>query len=374
VTRLAINAVFLRPRTGGLETYVRELVPAMMARAPELRVTLFLAPDGVPVARAWPWASEARIVVVGRPGLKALTETTVLGARARRCDVLHSPALTGPLRTPAAHVVTIADTTWITHPDPAEGTTFALWRAIVPPVARRAARVIAIAEAGARDVVRHLGVPRERVDVVSPGFGAATPPPPTPEPDLRARLGLGEGPLVLAVGQKRAHKNLRRLVRAMARVPEARLVLPGEPTPHEGELRALAAALGVDVAFPAFVSAADLEGLYAAASCFVIASLAEGFGIPVLEAQRRGVPVACSRGGALPEAAGPGARYFDPYDELDLAEAIRALLGDPALAARLVAAGQAHQAKFTWARAAEGTLATYERARAAGLHGSLSPA
>jgi glycosyltransferase involved in cell wall biosynthesis len=353
---------------------VRELVPAMMARAPELEVTLFLAPDGVPVARAWPWAGEAREQVVGRPGLQALTEKTVLGLRAARMDVLHSPALTGPLRTPAAHVVTIADTTWITHPDPAEGTTFALWRAIVPPVARRAQRILAIAEAGRRDVVRHLGVPRERVDVVPPGFGAATPPSPTPEPELRARLGLGEGPLVLAVGQKRAHKNLRRLVRAMARVPEARLVLPGEPTPHEEELRALAAALEVQVAFPAFVSPADLEGLYAAASCFVIASLAEGFGIPVLEAQRRGLPVACSRGGALPEAAGPGARYFDPYDERDMAEAIRALLRDPALAAELVRAGRAHQARFTWARAAEGTLLAYERAQAAARHGKLRSA
>lgn len=344
---------------------MRELIPALLTARDDLRVTLFVSPDGLPVVRAWPWVADAELVTVGRPGLKALVETMALGLLARRLDVLHSPALTGPLRTPAAHVVTIADTTWITHPDPAERTTFALWRAIVPPIARRAARVIAIAEAGARDVVRHLGVPRERVDVIPPGFGGAPHPAPTPEPELRARLGLGDGPLVLAVGQKRAHKNLLRLVRAMARVPDARLVLPGNPTPHEADLRAEAERLGIAVAFPAFVSAEDLEGLYAAASCFAIASLAEGFGIPVLEAQRRGLPVACSRGGALPEAAGPGARYFDPYDELDMASAIRAVLTDRALAARLVEAGRAHQARFTWDRAARATLAAYDRAAAA---------
>jgi alpha-1,3-rhamnosyl/mannosyltransferase len=119
------------------------------------------------------------------------------------------------------------------------------------------------------------------------------------------------------------------------------------------------------VSFLAYVDAADLEGLYAAAGCFVIASVNEGFGIPILEAQRRGVPVACSNASALPEAAGPGARYFDPYDEAAIARSIADLLIDERLAARLVAAGREHQAAFTWERAAGGTLECFERAWAA---------
>ena len=370
---VGLNAVFLQPRMGGLGVYTKELVAAFRRLAPELRVSLFLSPAGVGEVQREPWAGEVGLVthpLLGLPGLKAVGELTLLGALAarRRVDVLHSVALTGPLRTRGAHVVTIADTTWITHPDPAERVTVAVWKALVPPVARRADRVIAIAGAGADDIVEHLGVARERIDVVQPGFGTGTRAPATSPADLRARLGLGDGPLVLTVSQKRVHKNLMRLVRAMARVrehvPGAVLVMPGNPTPHERELEAEAARLGLDgaIAFIPYVGAGDLEGLYAAASCFVIASTQEGFGLPVLEAQARGLAVASSNAAALPEAAGPGAAYFDPYDEAAIAAAIVSLLTDRALADRLVAAGREHAATFTWERAAQGTLETYERA------------
>ena len=72
--------------------------------------------------------------------------------------------------------------------------------------------------------------------------------------------------------------------------------------------------------FPPYVDDADLEGLYACAACFVCPSLSEGFGLPVLEAMRRGVPVACSNVSALPEVAGDAALYFDPLDVGGIAE------------------------------------------------------
>ncbi len=166
----------------------------------------------------------------------------------------------------------------------------------------------------------------------------------------------------------RPHKNLLRLVAAMVavreRAPGAVLVLPGNRTEHEAQLRARAVALGLGdaVRFPGYVDRADLESLYAAASCFVIASVNEGFGLPILDAQRRGVPVACSNASALPEAAGPGAHYFDPHQEADIARAVADVLTDRALAQRLVAAGREHQAAFTWERSAAATLDSFERA------------
>jgi glycosyltransferase involved in cell wall biosynthesis len=370
---LGVNAVFLRPRMGGLETYTKELLGELVALRPDLRITVFVSPEGLPVLREEPWAAEVGLVthpLLGRPGLKALSETALLGLLAPRrgVDVLHSVALTAPLRTRAANVVTLADVTWLVAPDPGERWTVLVWRVLVPPVARRADRIIAISRAGAEDVVEHLHVPRERIDVVYPGFGVAALPAPTPQPELRARLGLAQGPIVLSVSAKKEHKNLRRLVAAMRgvrrHVPDAVLVLPGNPTGHERELRELAASLGIGeaVAFPPYVDGADLEGLYAAARCFVFASVNEGFGLPVLEAQRRGVPVACSAASSLPEAAGRGARYFDPYDEAAIAAAIADVITDHALAERLVALGRENQAGFSWRRAAEQTLASYERA------------
>jgi glycosyltransferase involved in cell wall biosynthesis len=371
-SRIGLNAVFLEPRMGGLETYVRSLVPQLVRLAPDTRFSVFCSPGGRDYLAGEDWTSAVELIVhplIGRRGLKALTELTLLGAVAgSRVDLLHSVALTAPLRTRAVNVVTLADITWLVAPDPGEAGTTRLWRLVVPPVARRADRILALSQSGARDIVERLGVPAERIDVVALAAGTSELTAPTPESELRARLGLGEGPVVLSVAAKKVHKNLARLIRAMAGVverwPTAVLVLPGNPTPHERELRALCRELSLEanIMFPPYVSAADLEGLYALASCFVFASLNEGFGIPILEAMRRGVPVACSRASALPEVAGEAARYFDPYEVNDIAAALSELLSDRALAERLSAAGIAREAHFTWERTARGTLASYERA------------
>jgi glycosyltransferase involved in cell wall biosynthesis len=186
------------------------------------------------------------------------------------------------------------------------------------------------------------------------------------ESTLRERLRAADRPIALCVAAMRPHKNLARLVRAVALIPADRrplLVLPGYPTAHGQELRHLAAELGVadDVRFPGWVDASELEGMYAAAACFVFPSLIEGFGLPVLEAMSRGVPVACSGRGALSEVAGNAALLFDPESEPAIAAAIERLLSDRAEADRLAAVGREHARRFTWAATAVGTLACYEK-------------
>jgi glycosyltransferase involved in cell wall biosynthesis len=228
--------------------------------------------------------------------------------------------------------------------------------------------VIAISQASASDIERHLGVPSERIDVIPLGYGTPPHTVPTPEPELRARLGLGEGPIVLNVAVKKVHKNQRALVRALPEVrrsvPAAQLVLPGASTPYEEELRAEALRLGQGhaVTFPGYVDSSDLEGLYAAASAFVFPSLNEGFGLPVLEAMARGVPVVTSAVSSLPEVAGDAALLVDPASVGEIAAAIIRVLTEPALRERLVAAGRRRPGEFTWQRAAEETLATWWRA------------
>ena len=144
------------------------------------------------------------------------------------------------------------------------------------------------------------------------------------------------------------------------------LVVPGYPTPHETELRQLAESLGIHglVRFPQWLPLADLEGLYALADAVVFPSLYEGFGLPVLEAMARGVPVACSNRSSLPEVAGDAALLFDPEDVQAIRLAIERLLRDRELASRLRDAGPARAATFTWRRTAELTAACYERALA----------
>jgi glycosyltransferase involved in cell wall biosynthesis len=148
--------------------------------------------------------------------------------------------------------------------------------------------------------------------------------------------------------------------------PRPQLVLPGSHNAYEAELRALASERGVQssVHFPDWLSNDDLEDLYGLARCFVLASLQEGFGLPMLEAMARGVPVACSDIPVLREVAADAALLFDPRDAASIAAAIRRLLDDDDLAGRLRAAGTARCAAFTWDRTAQATLASYRRALA----------
>jgi glycosyltransferase involved in cell wall biosynthesis len=242
-------------------------------------------------------------------------------------------------------------------------------RLLVPLAARRSHRIIVPAECTREDVCRLLRVPSPKVDVIPEGVGTARRAAPVPETALRDRLELGSRPIVLCVAAKRPHKNLARLIGALARIPVGRrpvLVLPGYSTAHERELRARAEGLGVsgDVKFLGWVEAAELEGLYAAAACFVFPSLFEGFGLPVLEAMARGVPVTCSGRAALAEVAGDAALRFNPESEAEIAAAIEILLTDPKEAARLRRAGRERAARFSWRAAAEGTLGAYARALA----------
>ena len=141
------------------------------------------------------------------------------------------------------------------------------------------------------------------------------------------------------------------------------LVLPGYPTWHEAELRARAAELGVaqDVRLLGWLDAGELEGLWQVARAFVYPSLYEGFGLPVLEAMARGVPVASSSAASLPEVAGDAALLFDPHDERAIASAIERLVTDRGEAERLRVAGRERAAMFTWERSARLTLETYAR-------------
>jgi glycosyltransferase involved in cell wall biosynthesis len=360
---------------GGIETYVRRLVPALLDLRPSLDLSLFVNEVGKRALSGEPWTDGVNLIthpLLGRRYTRALTELTILGSLAsrRKLDVLHSVALTAPLRTRPANVLTIADVTWLRHPDAAERHTMRLWRLIVPPVARAADRVIVLSEDTRREVSEDLRIPLDRIDVVPLGPGGLMDAVPTPEPVLRERLDLGSGPIVLAVSAFKEHKNVGALVEAMAavraRISDAVLVVPGNPTSLSAELHARAAALGIasGVVFPGWLHDADLEGLYRAAVCFVFPSLREGFGLPVLEAMRRGLPVACGRVSAIPEVAGDAALYFDPREPEQIADAIFSLLGNSQLAGELSAKGLERQKLFSWQRAAELTLDCYERAMA----------
>jgi glycosyltransferase involved in cell wall biosynthesis len=356
-----------------MEVAARELIGALVDAVPDVRFTAFVNRETAGTAGPWDGAVPSVTVPVrARNRVEWVRgEQLLLPRLAARAgvDIVHSLASTAPARGPFRRVVTIHDLIYRVHPEAHAGLRTLGMRVLVPLAARRADRVVVDSRSTRDDVLRHLRVPAERIDVVPLGLGRSERPDPLPEAELRASLGAGTRPIVLSVSAKRPHKNLRRLLDALALIPAERrpfLVLPGYPTWHEAELREHTRALGLggDVRFLGWVEPPELEALYATAGAFVFPSLYEGFGLPVLEAMRRGVPVACSDRSSLPEVAGDAALLFDPESPRAIADAIEALLRDPALVERLRAAGRDQAARFTWEAAARGVVGSYERALA----------
>ena len=377
VSRVGLNLLHLVPgETGGAEVYARRLIPALLEARPTLRLTLFAGREAGPALASEAWAGDVEMVELpvrsrSRPA-RVVAEQTLLrrAVRSARVDLLHNLFTTAPVSAGTPQVTTIHDVIYKRLPETHRGLLARGLGLLVPLAARCSDRVIAISEATKRDLVEALGVPPAKIDVVYEGPGIPEQSHPAEASEVRESVGLRDEPLVLTFSAKRPHKNLERLIDAFARVRRAEgavLLLPGYPTPFEAALEERAASAGVAdrVRFTGWLDDRAVDGLYRTAACFVFPSLAEGFGLPVLEAMLRGTPVACSGVGPLPEVAGAGARYFDPLDTDAIAAAISELLAGGDEVARLVEEGRRRAATFTWARCAEGTLDVYDRAASA---------
>jgi glycosyltransferase involved in cell wall biosynthesis len=336
---------------------------------------VFAPNEAVASLAAEPWAENVEIVRVPvqarRRVRRVLAEQTLLrrAVADSGVELLHNLFTTAPALPGVPQVTTILDVIYKRFPETHGGALSYGMRLLVPLAARRSRRVLTLSQASKDDIVRLLQVPADRVDVTYPG-PALQEDETVSEDDVRRRLELGGAPIVLTVSAKRPHKNLVRLLEAFSGVrtePEPVLVVPGYPTFHEPELRARADAIGVGgrIRFTGWLEDDLLDGLYRAASCFVFPSLAEGFGLPVLDALVRGTPTACSKSSSLPEVAGEAALYFDPTDVEGITRAIETLLRDTALRERLRTAGPARARAFTWERTARATLESYRRAAAA---------
>lgn len=367
-----MNLIYLVPgETGGMEVYARELIPELLAAAPQARFTAFVNREAAE-SGGGPWGELIEAITVPVRARRRTEwvrgEQHLLPRLATKAgvDLVHSLASTAPGWGRFARVVTIHDLHYRVVPGAHLGVRGYGMRVLVPLAVRRSHRVIVPSSRTARDVELLLRTPQEKLDVVAQGVRISDRADPMSEGELRTWMGAGERPIVLSVSAKRPHKNLLRLLGALALIPAERrplLVIPGYATSHERELRERASQLRVadDVRLLGWIDSATLEGLYAAAACFVFPSLYEGFGLPVLEAMARGVPVACSGRGALDEVAGEAAIRFDPELEEDIAASIELLLRDRAAAERLRAAGRERAAGFTWSATANGTIASYRR-------------
>jgi glycosyltransferase involved in cell wall biosynthesis len=371
---IGLNLLFLVPdETGGMEVYVRHLIEALVKVRPELRFTAFVNRNAA--AKPGPWnelIEHVTLPVDSRQRAQwVLAEQLLLPVMAGRAgiDLLHSPANLAPAWGRFRRILTVHDLIHRTFPEAHAGVRARVLGVIMPLGIRRSHRLIADSCATHDDLVRLLSEPAGKIDVVPLGLSQPHPERALPEPELRQRHRLGERSVVLSLSAKRPHKNLIRLLDALASIPPERrpaLVIPGYRTWHERELEDHVRTLELeeDVRILGWVDEGEIEALYAAASCFVFPSLYEGFGLPVLEAMQRGVPVACSNRSSLPEVAGDAALMFDPEQPREIAAAIERMLSDGDEADRLRRAGLDRARRFTWDETARLTAESYDRALA----------
>ena len=355
---------------GGVGTYLRGLVRACAARPSEFAFVALVDPNDRDRVD-WPGVREVPVTA----GKYGIAEHLAVPAAARQAGagLLHEPHYTLPVGWSGPSVVTVHDLTHLRFPHffPPGAALYA--RAMAGFAVHRARRVIVDSEDTRVDVIERLGADPQRVRVIHLGVSPALVRPPAAEIEsFRATSGLPSGYL-LYVGARKRHKNLALLVEALARIPEdtrPHLVLSGPPLAPGDDLLGHAHKHGVARwihGSDAVHDDAGLAKLYAGASLYLQPSLAEGFGLPPLEAMACGTPVVSSTAGSLPEVLGDAAVLL-PAAGSDAAEqwagTIVRLLGDDAARARMVAAGIAQAARFTWEKAADATLAVYREALA----------
>lgn len=348
----------------GIGSYLQGLA-AGLART-EVPAELLLA--GGPAAAELAGRHGLGYVPLGARGY-SLGEQVAIPRLARRlgAELWHFPHYVTPLLLDRPHVVTVHDLIHIERPRDRTPLAYPYALLLLTRALQRARVVITATEAAARGIAALAPEEAAKVRVVPHAVLPELLRAPSAEERAAARTATGGAPFVLFVGNEMPHKNLTALLRAAAVLPRsARVVLAGVPAgderPWAREARLLEVAdrvlaLGkVDVGL--------LRGLYAEARAFVFPSLAEGFGLPPLEALAQGTPVLASRIPPLLEVLGGSADYFDPSDGREAEEALARIFsrgrGDPA-----DEEGRRQRALgYSWEASAAATAACYAEALA----------
>ena len=228
---------------------------------------------------------------------------------------------------------------------------------VLPFFAKRAQHLVAVSGATKADMVKYWHCRAEDVTVLYNGLGEVE------SPKFKVESWKPELPAILYISRiEHPGKNHVRLVEAYGKLPRELaaahpLVLAGADWKDADVVHAAAAkSPHADlIRFTGFVDAADMPRLWAETGFYVFPSLFEGFGLSLVEAMARGIPCACANNGSLGEIAGDVALTFDPHDAGSIADALRALLEEPAAArAARVARGLAHARRFSWPDHARG--------------------
>ena len=279
-----------------------------------------------------------------------------------RPDVFFTPTHYAPRFSPVPTVISIMDLSYIHFQELFKKKDLYQLENWTAYSAKNAKKILTISKFSKDDIIKTYKIPGGRVVVTYPGIKEELGIMKQESSELQGRYGI-KGKYILFVGTLQPRKNIARLVEAFSKIKnDIQLVIVGKKGWMYEDILEAPRKFNVEdrIRFLEFVSNEDLPCLYENAECFVLPSLYEGFGLPVLEAMKYGCPVVISNVSSLPEAGGDAALYFDPNNVSDIASKIELVLNDAKLKKEMIEKGYRQVKKFSWEKTARETLKVLE--------------
>lgn len=372
--RIGIDVTAALTQGGGIGRYVRELTRALATADTQTDYKLFTAkpPATFPVPDPLPTTPN----FIHKPAPIDESWLYRLWYRARlplpvqmvtgKLDLFHSPDFVlPPVAGNIPTLLTVHDLSFIHYPHVYEERLVNYLNRVVPWSVGRATHILADSQSTKDDLIEYYDTPDEKVSVLYAGVSNDFQPVSSDKKlaAIRKKYHLGSKPYILMVGTVQPRKNYEMLVRAFAKLDgDVTLAIAGGKGWLERGLSAEITNhnLQKQVKLLGFVDDADLPALYSAATLFVMPSLYEGFGIPILEAMACGVPVISSDSSSLPEVVANAGILLPPDDETAWTDTMDELLHDASRRAQMVGMGAIRAHKFTWQRAATQLQSIYK--------------
>jgi glycosyltransferase involved in cell wall biosynthesis len=339
----------------GIGRYLQNLLPDLIPRVNASKILILGELDDLASEE---WSNDPRIKLCEyRPRIFSVAEQWAAACgKYHGIDLLWVPQYNIPLLYKGKLLVTIHDVCQLAHPETL-GSDLQRWyaRRLLSAVAARAESILCVSEFTSSEVQKYLGVKKSRMVVTYPPIGESA----VCQDGVRPKFS--EVPYLLTVGNVKKHKNLKQLITAFESVKDQiphRLIVVGKQNGFlnsETELNGVSTLLNGRICFTGYVSEQELVSYYKHADAFILPSIYEGFGFPVLEAMAHGCPVACSNISSLPEVTGNAALLFDPLCIDEIAKAIKKLANNKNFREVLVKRGLIQVERFRGNGCAEKT-------------------
>jgi glycosyltransferase involved in cell wall biosynthesis len=348
----------------GIGTYLRNLVPRVIAARPWWRFVLFGTTATIERA-GWAALENVSVRQLSAPIYSVREQLALRALRGERVDVFWSPHYNIPLRGRAPLVVTVHDLIHLARPEYTQNVAKRAYAGLMfETIRRRASAILTVSEFTKGEFLRLVGSPSAPITVAYNGVDECW------FRQSESRSPRPAEPYIVCVASLKPHKNLVTLIQAFAtlrdRIPHNLLIVGRTDGLRTADSAVLghAGAYGDRVRLIGEVNDATLRSLIAGAAALVHPSLYEGFGLAPLEAMAAGCPCLVSRTTAMPEVCGDAALYCNPLDPTDIASRLCQLVTDQPLRTDLSARGRSRAATFQWSRTAERTLGALDHALA----------